>query len=220
MDLFLQIVNNLPKTTYCERTSSSTLAEPVNLITNLAFLISAILVHKMLVRKNIKKSIYNYFPWLILLISLGSASYHSYRSSATLLFDALPVYIFLGFSLFLLLRKLVKSTVLTAGIIGLFILIQVFLTVNFSSFLNGSIRHIASAILLLILIIWTYKKFGKTAFQLGLIFLVYIVGIFFRTIDFQICPVFSTGTHFLWHLFVAWGAYLIVRFLAKSVTVK
>ena len=188
--------------------------------TNLAFFISGVFTYKMLKAKNIKNSIYYFFPWLILLIGLGSTSWHLYRSTITLLFDAIPIYMFLGLSLFLLLKKLVKNTKLAFGVIGLFILLQVFLTVNFSSFLNGSIRHVASAILLLVLIIWTHRKFEKVSLQLGIVFLVYVIGITFRTIDISICPVFNIGTHFLWHLFVAWGAYLIVHFLAKSVTVK
>lgn len=220
MYLFWQIVNNLPQTIYCERTSASIFAEPVNLITNLAFFISAVFTYKLIKAKNIKGSIYHFFPWLILLIGLGSTSYHSYRGSVTLLFDSVPIYIFLGLSLFLLLKKLINNVGITFCIIGLFILLQIFLTVNFSSFFNGSIRHTVSAALLLMLAIWSYKKFGKVALQLGLVFLVYVIGIIFRTIDVQICPIFIIGTHFLWHLLVAWGAYLIVRFLAKSVTVK
>ena len=220
MNLFWETVNNLPQTVYCERTSNSFFAEPINLVTNLAFLISAWFSYKMLKTEKLKQSIYYFLPWFIFLIGLGSSSYHSYRNPITLLFDAIPVYIFLGLSLFLLLKKLAKNTSLTFGLIGLFILLQIFLTVNFSHLLNSSIRHIANAILLLILIVLAYRKFGKIAMELFLVFLVYAIGIFFRTIDIPVCPSFVIGTHFLWHLFVAWGAYLIVRFLAKSVTVK
>lgn len=220
MNLFWQILNNLPQTTYCERTANSFFAEPINLVTNLAFFVSAIFTYKMLKTKNIKNSIYHLFPWPIFLIGLGSTSWHFYRSSITLLFDAIPIHIFLGLSLFLLLKKLVKSTNLTVGIIGIFILFQIFLTLNFPHLLNSSIRHIVNAILLFILILWTYKKFGKAALQLFFVFAVYVAGIIFRTIDIQVCPIFPLGTHFLWHLMVAWGAYLIVRFLVKNVTVK
>ena len=220
MNLFWETVNNLPQTVYCERTSNSFFAEPINLVTNLAFLISAIFTYKLIKIKNIKDPIYSLFPWLIFLIGLGSTSWHLYRSSLTLLFDAIPIYIFLGLVILLLLKKLVKNTSLRFGILGLFIVLQIFLTVNFPHLLNSSIRHIVNATLLLFLICWAYKKFGKIAMELFLVFLVYAMGIFFRTIDIPICPSFVIGTHFLWHLFVAWGAYLIVRFLAKSVTVK
>ena len=216
MNLFWQIVNSLPQTIYCERISASVFAEPVNLITNLAFFISAIFTYKLIKEKNVKDSIYRVLPWLILLIGLGSISYHSFRGPVTLLFDAVPIYIFLGLSLFLLFKKLVRHTGLALGVIGLFVLLQIFLTINFPHLFNGSIRHIANAILLSALIIWTYKKFGKVTLQLFFVFLVYAVGIFFRTIDIPICPTFTIGTHFLWHLFAAWGAYLIVRFIAKS----
>lgn len=222
MNLFWQIINNLPQPTYCEKVANSIFIEPVNALTNLAFLISTILTYKMLKAKNIKNSIYYFFPWIIFLIGFGSTSWHLYRSPVTLLFDAIPIYIFLGLSFFLLLRKLVKNTNLTFGAIGLFILLQIFLTINFPYIFNGSIRHIINAIILLALVFWTYKKVGKVALQLVFVFLIYIVGIIFRTIDLQICPIFNVGTHFLWHLLVAWGAYLIVRFLinTKSVTVK
>ena len=219
MSLFWQIVNNLPQPSYCEKVADSILLEPLNVITNLAFFVSAIFTHRML-RKNNTKGIYYFFPWLIFLIGLGSTSWHLNRNPITLLFDAVPIYVFLGLSLFLLLKKLVRQTGLALGVIGLFVLLQVFLTTNFSHLLNSSIRHIANAILLSALIIWVYKKFGRTTLQLIFVFLVYIVGIIFRTIDISICPAFNIGTHFLWHLFVAWGAYLIVGFLVRRVTVK
>lgn len=220
MNLFWQIVNNLPQPSYCERTTNSFFSEPINLFTNSAFLISAIFAYKLIKAKSIKESVYYFFPWLIFLIGFGSTSWHFYRSPITLILDALPVYIFLGLSLFVLFKKLLQNSKLAFGIIGLFILLQIFLTVNFPYLLNNSIRHVANATLLLILIFWAYKKYGKAALQLFFVFAVYVAGIIFRTIDMQICPIFPIGTHFLWHLMAAWGAYLIVRFLAKSVTVK
>lgn len=218
MNLFWQIVNILPQPRYCERISNYIFAEPVNLITNLAFIISAFFVYKMLKAKNVKNSIYNFFPWIIFLISLGSSLWHLYGSPITLPFDAVPVYIFLGLSLFLLLENLSKSAKLKFGIIGIFILFQIFLTINFPHLFNGSIHHIASVALLSALIIWIYRKIGKTAaLQLFYIFLIYAVAIIFRTIDIQICPIFAVGTHFLWHIFVAIGGYYIVKFLISFV---
>lgn len=215
MDL-LQLLNKLPQPPYCERVSDSLFSEPVNLITNLAFLISAFFVYRIIKANNLKNSIYNLFPWIILTIGLGSSLWHLYRTSITLIFDALPVYIFLGLALFVLLKKLFGSSKLVLGVIGLFILLQILLTVNFPNLLNNSIRHIANAVLLLMLITWTYKKFGNVTLQLFFVFLIYVVGIFFRAIDMSVCPVFGIGTHFLWHFFVALGTYYIVRFLVFS----
>lgn len=181
MNLF-QVVSNLPQPPYCERVSNSLFSEPVNLITNLAFFISAFFVYRMLKTKNIKNSTYNLFPWLIFAIGLGSTLWHSHRTPITLIFDALPVYVFLGLALFVLLRKLLGNSKLALGIIGLFILLQIFLTVNFPYLLNNSIRHITNGILLLMLIFWTYKKFGKVALQLFFVFLIYIIGIYYWNI--------------------------------------
>ena len=217
MDL-LQFINSLPQPPYCERVSDSLFSEPINLITNLAFFVSAFFVYKIIKASNLKNSIYNFFPWIIFSIGLGSSLWHLYRNPVTLIFDALPVYIFLGLALFVLIKKLIGNSKQALVIIGLFILLQILLTINFPDLLNNSIRHIANAVLLLVLIVWTYKKFGNVALQLIIVLLIYVVGIFFRTIDMSICPIFSPGTHFLWHILVALGAYFIVKFLVFSLS--
>ncbi|PIR13209.1 hypothetical protein COV49_02990 [Candidatus Falkowbacteria bacterium CG11_big_fil_rev_8_21_14_0_20_39_10] len=101
---------NLPQTIYCERgVSNALLAEPINAFTNLTFPIVGYLGFKLLKEKKIKSKEIGALPWMLSLVGLGSFLYHTARNSTTLIFDALPIYIFILYALFLTLNELIKT---------------------------------------------------------------------------------------------------------------
>src|SRR3989344_6823440 len=103
-------INTVPQTIYCERGESILLlVEPINVFTNLAFPIAGYLGYRLLKNRKIKAKELLLLPWLLLLVGLGSFAYHTVRNSITLIFDALPIYFFILYALFLTLKVLLES---------------------------------------------------------------------------------------------------------------
>lgn len=212
MDSFLGI----PLTAYCERSSSGFFAEPLNAISNIAFIFAGFGIYKLLTKNKIRKIEYKVILLLILLIGVGSFLWHTIRNPYTLLLDAIPVALIVALITYILLSKLIEKKLFALLIVALLLAGRFFI----SSFaptdsISSLIRNGINAIVFLVLIIWTFKKYGKVAFEGLIVLVIYLLAITMRTVDLEVCSTFSMGTHFLWHIFNALAVYLAVRFLMK-----
>ena len=141
--------------------------------------------------------------------------YHTARNSITLLLDAVPIYAFILYSLYLVLSELLndklRSLLVLVGFVVLEILISMYVP---REFLNGSIRHL-TAVLFIIIIGWiAYKKYGKSIVQpLVNVVVLYLLAITFRSIDSWICTWIPVGTHFLWHILTAFAGYYAINLI-------
>ena len=91
---------------YCERgASDALLAEPINVISNLAFLFAALIGLQLLLwRPREERSADHYLlVFLVLAIGLGSLAFHLFATEGTALLDVIPIGLFmlvyLGFAL-------------------------------------------------------------------------------------------------------------------------
>lgn len=199
---------------YCEQTIYPLFLEPLNTLSNLAFIISAIFVYKLLKNNRIKNRIYWILFYLIVLVGIGSILWHTFKNPVTLLLDFLPIFLFILISFYLLIKGIIQNTKITILAIISLVILEVILTIALPrNFLNGSFRHLANSIVLFVLFFAAYKKYGKLALNIIPIFLIYIAAIFFRSIDLNICTQISMGTHPLWHILNGLNTYLVVRFL-------
>lgn len=211
------MTDKLPQTIYCERGLSSNFwSEPINALTNIAFPIAGFLAHRVLKKKGIKSRELLIMPWFLSLVGLGSFIYHTARNSITLIFDALPIYLFILYALFLTLRELFESRSKALIILIGFFLLEVALSIYVPrEFLNGSIRHLAAIAFISVLGVLLFRKYGQEI-SLPIISVIVLYGfaILFRSIDMAICNIIPTGTHFLWHVLAAFAGYNAIRLLA------
>ncbi|MEK7163855.1 MAG: hypothetical protein AAB768_01785, partial [Patescibacteria group bacterium] len=63
-------------------------------------------------------------PFLIGLIGVGSGLYHTFNNPYTLIIDLLPIYFFIIFSLFTLLRKIFENILIAYSLSSTLVLIQ------------------------------------------------------------------------------------------------
>src|SRR5690349_5862900 len=124
---------------YCERVGNGILTEPINLFSNLSFFLSAVLIFRML--KNSKKLSIGYWILfgLVVLIGVGSSLWHSFRTPFTHALDAVPIYLFIVIFLYLLLKNLTASRMLSLVGVLIFFLLQIIASIFFATLLNGSI---------------------------------------------------------------------------------
>lgn len=213
----LCITTKLPQTTYCERGLAPNFwAEPINALTNITFPIAGYLGYRLLKEHSAKSKELMILPWLLSLVGLGSFIYHTARNSVTLIFDTVPIYIFILYALFLALKELFESKAKASLVLGGFFLLEVILSIYVpKEFLNGSIRHLAAIIFISALGVLLFRKYGdKIKMPIVSVIGLYGFAILFRSIDLTVCNIIPIGTHFLWHTLAAFAGYNAIKLLA------
>lgn len=205
---------------YCERINLNFFNEPLNIISNIFFLICSIIIFKRYRKININNEFY-IFPICVFLLSFGSSSFHSYPNKFTLLCDIIPIFVFCIFFAFTINKNILKIN-LTENIF--FILIYIFLSlflptiVNFD-FLNSSQYYLSN---FLLLNFYTFiLKNNKLIIKILIKSVIFFsIALFFRTIDNFICNFLNIGTHYLWHLFSSILLFYLCQIFVKVQKLK
>lgn len=196
----LQAIDN-----YCERTGPEIWSEPLNALTNLAF-IAAGIWGLFLVRRNRTGGFAELLAWMAVLIGFGSGLFHTWANGLTVWGDIVPIALFVfTFTLFLLRRFLGFGWVMTVVVFLLFYAAAGFLTWMVPQWLvtatNGSTGYLPAFLALLVFGAWTARA-GHPAGKYILAGAgIFVVSVTFRIIDPSVCGAMPIGTHFLWHSF-------------------
>jgi len=196
---------------YCERLDSSFWAEPINAITNIAFLIAAFFAYRVWSKSDLE---YPKAPLILTInlaiIGIGSFFWHTMPSPLTGALDVIPILIFNLLYLFYFSRLIAKWSLTQAIAITLsYIALSVLTPMLFDPrALNGSIAYLPVFIYLLMMIRMRYKD--DTAWLYTLATIAFAFSIFFRSIDFVVCSYMAIGTHFLWHSLNAIVLYTLI----------
>lgn len=196
---------------YCERTDASFLAEPLNAVTNLAFLLAAALI----VRR--ARSEHGALPWdasvlaaLAALVGAGSFLFHTF---ATVWGRWLDLGFIAAFIYVLLARFLGRAAGLgwpgvLLGLVLYAALERGVLAAVPRGALGGSIVYLPALLTLAGCAAFAWKRGDRAASRFGAALAVFAVALALRTIDGPVCEAWPVGTHFVWHLLVAWVLYL------------
>lgn len=207
---------------YCERLSPGLLAEPLNAITNLSFIIAAIAAYLYA-----KKS--NQTSWqslsliaLLFIIGIGSALFHTFATFWAMLSDTLPILFYQIAFILLYSRFIMNKSPLVTALIFLAFIATIFGFAQLpSQWLNGSLQYAPAFIFLCALGLWHAFNIEKEKFTLIAAAFIFLISLSFRSIDMQICPQIPIGTHFLWHCFNGLLLYLTTRsYITASIITK
>ncbi len=208
---------------YCERTDALFWSEPLNAISNGAFVVAAVVLF---VRA---RATHRALPWditllagLIVLVGLGSFVFHTVATVWASALDVLfiEIFIYVYFARFM---QRVGGLGLISTIVGLalFVLFERALTGMFMpGSLNGSYRYLPALIVLAGMALYTLRARPALFAPLGTAVLVLCVSLGLRTIDMAVCAANPLGTHFLWHLFNAVVLYCATVALWRSVPAR
>lgn len=206
---------------YCERAGDAGLwAEPLNFVTNLAFIVFGVLAWRFLRAQPHHSFRQTGDLWALaiamLLIGLGSALWHSWAKVGwTVMVDTIPIYLFINIYIFSLFRRLAEWSWLKVGILwlvftGFSTLIQQSLPMQT---LNGSLMYLPTFGLMFLsgLYLMLSGKYGGRSMMLlsGL----FLVSLTFRTLDLEVCSMIPIGTHYIWHILNALLLYRLLRLL-------
>ena len=102
---------------YFERVDPSFWAEPVNALSNAAFLIAALLAFLAWCRAGRREPAVLLLIGLTTVIGVGSFIFHTVATMGAELFDTVPIAIFIYVYLFLALRRFLALSGMTAGLV-------------------------------------------------------------------------------------------------------
>jgi hypothetical protein len=198
-----------PVDLYCERTDPSLWAEPLNALSNAAFLIAAALA---LVRwrESERDLLVLALIGVVALIGAGSFAFHTLATRGAALLDVIPIAVFvygyLGFALvrFLAMRRLAAFAILA----GFVLASQAFSGALPRGFLNGSGHYLPA--LAAMLAIGLVPRAGRVRRHILAAASVFAVSLTLRTADLWACDALPVGTHFVWHLLNAAVLYILL----------
>ncbi len=202
---------------YCERTDPGFWAEPVNALSNGAFLIAAVICWR---RPEVARDpAARLLCGVLAVIGVGSFLFHTEARVWAMLADVLPI---LGFILlyvgiatvrffdapvwtgWLAAALYVPLSGLVSGLIG-----------AVAGPVNGSVSYMPVVLLIAAYAALLWRTQPSTARGLALGAAILSVSLVFRSIDMAVCGVAPVGTHFLWHglngVMLGWMILVLAR---------
>jgi len=212
MDWFRSLNN------YCERIDPGYWSEPVNALTNAAFVIAAIWAWRLATRAGDVGA--QALALILGVIGIGSYLFHTHAQVWSLLADVVPIQLFI-------LAYIYLATARFFGLGAWGGLLAVVIFVPYASFtargigtlvgdLNGSISYVPVPILIAGYAAVLWRRRPETARGLAIGAGILAVSIAFRSLDQEVCEGFPLGTHFMWHILNAVMLGWMIRVMARD----
>ena len=184
---------------YCERLEIGIWAEPINAVTNVAFILASIFMW--LRCKNLVEG--RLLSFLLFSIGCGSFLFHTFAQTWAAILDVAAILIFILTYIFIANRSFLawSKMVSVFGVI-LFFPYQLLLANILSNiqFFGSSVQYIPVAILIFIYSGLLRKTEPNLSRGLLIGATILCLSIVFRIIDEPLCSILSVGTHFVWHI--------------------
>lgn len=206
-----------PVRAYCERGDAGFWAEPINALTNAAFLIAAGLA----ARRARGDGPVLALAAVTFVVGIGSFLFHTLANRWSMLADVIPIAVFIyGYFALAMVRffglRPPAATALTLGFatlsFGLTPALDALTGRSVSALTNGSIDY-APAILALLGVGLALLRRSPAARSVLATAGLFLVSLAFRTVDVGVCAHLPLGTHFLWH---GLNAVVLYRLLAVA----
>jgi len=185
---------------YCERLAPGFWAEPLNAVTNAAFLLAAAAPF-LAARDRRPEPFVALLAALVAIIGIGSLLFHTLANRWSMLADVLPItlfiYAYLGFAL----RRYLRLGWLATGAVLLpFLPLSAGMEALARPLLGGSASYLPALLAMLFVALLTHRIGHPVAPWLFAAAGIFAVSLTLRTLDAPLCAVLPAGTHFLWHL--------------------
>ena len=184
---------------YCERLDIGIWAEPINAVTNVAFILASIVMW--LRCKNLVEG--RILCFLLFLIGCGSFLFHTFAQTWAAILDVTAILIFILSYLFVANRRFLAWSKMVSLIgVALFFPYHLLLTsiVSNIQLFGSSVQYIPVAILIFIYSGLLRKSEPNLSRGLFIGAAILCLSIISRTVDEPLCSILSVGTHFVWHI--------------------
>jgi hypothetical protein len=200
---------------YCERTSPAFDAEPLNAVSNVAFLVSAAAAWRLQTRNPNPQTdgFVRALCVIIAIVGIGSFTFHTVATRWASWADVIPILVFmLGYFWLLLTAFFGWHWVLKLAVLVVFFAVTFRLeSESYDDMLWGGAMYLPTLAAMLVFgaaLLARNLAAGRAFFIAAGLFVLSFTA---RTIDMPICPSLPIGTHYFWHIFNATVLYLLVR---------
>jgi hypothetical protein len=210
-----------PVMDYCERLGADFWSEPLNAVSNGAFAIAAVAAFALWRRQPRADQPALALIALTATVGAGSFVFHTVATRGAMLFDVIPIAVFIYGYFFLALRRFFGLGLAAAASVTLLFGAGSYLLDALVHGLNGSVAYLpalgAMAGFATLLQIPSRESETRTlsrhaaARGLAMAALVFAASLSFRTMDRAVCGALPLGTHFLWHVLNAGVLWLLLR---------
>lgn len=210
---------------YCERTSAAFWAEPLNALSNIAFLLAALWAAAEAKRRTPRDRMI----WLLIamaaLVGLGSFSFHTYANVWSSYADTLPIWSFVAVFVGVAMQRiggLKPGRVMIIGL-GVAALVTVLTlaaddgstSAQAPDALNGSGQYAPAVVALLVFTFFTQRRRHPARLWIAAATVTFLASLVFRTIDLTVCASFPYGSHFIWHLLNGLMVAMLLQMLIR-----
>jgi hypothetical protein len=206
-----------PVSQYCERLGPGLFAEPLNALSNLAFLMACAWLLASLRRDASAPWYARVLALLIGLIGLGSLSFHTFANQGTEILDVLFIALFIHFFVACFCRHFLcwswrYAWLGAPGFVAFDRLVKLPLAPHA---LNGSVDYLSALLGLALMALYLWYQGQAAARWLGAAAAVFLVSLTLRTGDRAWCLQLPIGTHWLWHCLNALTLTLVTLSLVQ-----
>ncbi len=190
---------------YCERTDPSFWAEPLNAVSNLAFIVAAFVAYRAWRSDPGRDWAVLTLILIVATIGVGSFLFHTFANVWSLMADVIPIRIFIVFYLMLAIRRFFRQPWWLAILVGVAFLpastaFAGAVAAVAGDALRGSQGYLPAFLALIVCGVWL-RALGRPSGNALLIGAgIFVVSLTFRTLDQPLCNLWPIGTHPIWHL--------------------
>ena len=202
---------------YCERLGPGYWAEPLNAVTNAAFLVAAVVMWRRV------QGIGRALCAVLFAIGVGSYLFHTHANRLTGLMDVLPIGLFILLYLFAASRDMLALRPWAAGLAtAAFVPWAAVTTPVFAAlpFFRVSAMYWPVPVLILVYAALLVRRAPATARGLAIGAGILVLSLAFRSADRALCAAFPPGTHFLWHVLNAVMLGWMIEVLRRHVAAR
>lgn len=206
---------------YCERLTEAFWAEPLNALTNIAFILAAIFALRLAAREGRVDGPVIALSANAFAVGIGSFLFHTFATRWAALADTGPIMIFiLGYFAVAMNRfggfGWGRSVLLMLGFLAAMIAMSAVLRYLVHDIIGGSQSYFPAFFAMLGVGLWLDRMRSHPAgVWLVRAALIFAVSLTFRTLDGPLCEIWPHGTHFAWHLLNGLLFWILLRTLVR-----
>ncbi|QUS58525.1 ceramidase domain-containing protein [Pseudovibrio brasiliensis] len=197
---------------YCERTAPGFWNEPLNALSNLSFIVAALVALYLVRRRGNADLAELVLITLAAAIGVGSFLFHTFANTWSELADVIPIWSFVAFYIITVIYRatgenLFRTLRASAIAVGLTAVIFWFSSSAVVTGLeagpdplNGSMQYLPAVVALLVATVLMQLRKHPARTYITFAAATFVISLAFRTIDIALCFSISFGTHFMWHL--------------------
>ncbi|QPH54561.1 ceramidase domain-containing protein [Pontivivens ytuae] len=189
---------------YCERTDFTFWSEPLNAVTNAAFLIAALLVWRLARREGRMEWGIATLMIILTAIGIGSFLFHTFATAWAAAADVFPIMLYILVYLWLATVRMLNLP-WWAGLVAVVLFFPYSAAVataveTASGGLNGSEGYVPTLLLIAAYGLFLLGRKPETGRGLLIGSGILALSLTARTVDEALCDVFPIGTHIFWHI--------------------